>query len=165
MLVSQSQTRFLISDIYLVMFATELVSICLKTPSPCQSTITDCLQKCTISSRRQRCPPRDLTWDLKTRQWLCQSCIFGVPPKPDPLVCQTNWCLRASGTVKAFRKDSQTWACSGCMYYDLADILDTRPARSSCYDCGLAEVAKGKCKIFFHEDQRQWYCKKCMENQ
>ncbi|KAH0014608.1 hypothetical protein KCU78_g8592, partial [Aureobasidium melanogenum] len=94
-----------------------------------------------------------------------ESCIFGVPPKPDPLVCQTNWCLRAGGTVKAFRKDSQTWACSGCMYYDLADILDIRPARSSCYDCGLAEVAKGKCKIFFHEDQRQWYCKKCMENQ
>ncbi|KAG9739520.1 hypothetical protein KCU73_g9461, partial [Aureobasidium melanogenum] len=93
-----------------------------------------------------------LTWDPKTRRWLCQSCIFGVPPKPDPLVCQTNWCLRVSDIVKYFRKDSQTWACSGCVLYDLADIADIRPPRSKCYDCGLDRVAKGKSKVFFDED-------------
>lgn len=74
----------------------------------------------------------NLTWDPKTYRRLCQSCIAGVPPKPDPLVCQAKWCLREGKTVAFFRKESQTWACSGCKLYGLADIIDIRPPRTKC---------------------------------
>jgi hypothetical protein len=94
-----------------------------------------------------------VTWEPNSHRWLCRTCKLGRPKKPD--VCETSWRTRKP---LGWRKDSNTWACNGCLALTLSEISEKRSLRVKCEDCGKSNTTT---QLRWHKPSQQWLCKSC----